>query len=210
MAKRDAKRLDVVWIGASLVGAGFCAWEAWARSGSTAVGFSWRLAIGLLGVAVGSVGMAARSVRGEPVVSVKRANLCKTLRICLFFIAANTILGSLFFFGLAAVVFTKTAKRAAYATAPACVQDAASTLRSKGREVLAYGAILLPCSIAPFWGARWARGRIRRAEGKCVKCAYLLQGLTEPRCPECGTPFNPADLEGVSAPPAEVEDHQGA
>jgi hypothetical protein len=25
--------------------------------------------------------------------------------------------------------------------------------------------------------------------GTCVKCGYNLTGLTEPRCPECGTPF---------------------
>ncbi len=36
---------------------------------------------------------------------------------------------------------------------------------------------------------------IRRLEGKCVRCGYMLRGLPEPRCPECGTPFNPADLE---------------
>ena len=27
----------------------------------------------------------------------------------------------------------------------------------------------------------------------CLKCAYDLQGLPEPRCPECGQPFDPAD-----------------
>lgn len=26
----------------------------------------------------------------------------------------------------------------------------------------------------------------------CVRCGYLLYGLSEPRCPECGTPFDPA------------------
>lgn len=26
---------------------------------------------------------------------------------------------------------------------------------------------------------------------QCSKCSYLLTGLTEPRCPECGTPFDP-------------------
>jgi len=24
----------------------------------------------------------------------------------------------------------------------------------------------------------------------CIKCGYDLHGLTEPRCPECGTPFD--------------------
>ena len=27
----------------------------------------------------------------------------------------------------------------------------------------------------------------------CLKCGYLLQGLAEPRCPECGRMFDPAD-----------------
>jgi len=31
---------------------------------------------------------------------------------------------------------------------------------------------------------RWRRRRL----GLCVNCGYNLTGLTEPRCPECGTP----------------------
>ena len=33
-----------------------------------------------------------------------------------------------------------------------------------------------------------------RDERRCKHCGYLLQGLPEPRCPECGTPFDPAVL----------------
>jgi len=29
----------------------------------------------------------------------------------------------------------------------------------------------------------------------CAKCGYLLAGLREPRCPECGTPFDPSLLQ---------------
>jgi hypothetical protein len=36
---------------------------------------------------------------------------------------------------------------------------------------------------------------VRRLEGKCVRCGYMLRGLPEARCPECGAAFNPADLE---------------
>ena len=32
---------------------------------------------------------------------------------------------------------------------------------------------------------------------RCKKCDYLLIGLTEPRCPECGTPF---DREKLASP----------
>jgi len=31
----------------------------------------------------------------------------------------------------------------------------------------------------------------RRKPGHCAKCLYNLAHLTEPRCPECGTPFDP-------------------
>ena len=29
----------------------------------------------------------------------------------------------------------------------------------------------------------------REVKGVCVRCGYDLRGLPEPRCPECGTPF---------------------
>ncbi len=31
----------------------------------------------------------------------------------------------------------------------------------------------------------------RRYRGLCLKCGYSLHGLIEPRCPECGTAFEP-------------------
>ncbi len=34
------------------------------------------------------------------------------------------------------------------------------------------------------------RRRRRIASNQCVNCAYNLTGLTEPRCPECATPFD--------------------
>jgi hypothetical protein len=33
------------------------------------------------------------------------------------------------------------------------------------------------------------RRRRRRKRGECLRCGYNLNGLTEPRCPECGRPF---------------------
>lgn len=33
------------------------------------------------------------------------------------------------------------------------------------------------------------RRRRRRKRGECIDCGYNLHGLPEPRCPECGTPF---------------------
>ena len=36
---------------------------------------------------------------------------------------------------------------------------------------------------------REANERTRRATVRCRNCGYLLRGLPEPRCPECGEPF---------------------
>jgi hypothetical protein len=37
----------------------------------------------------------------------------------------------------------------------------------------------------------------------CGECGYDLHGLREPRCPECGTPFDPKEVvgNGGEAPP---------
>jgi len=44
----------------------------------------------------------------------------------------------------------------------------------------------------------------RRADPwACASCGYLLYGLVEPRCPECGQPFDPA---GVPIDSAEAVD----
>ena len=47
----------------------------------------------------------------------------------------------------------------------------------------------------PIWAARRAR-KLAEAESKwgprCSTCNYYLRGLDQPRCPECGTPFDPA------------------
>ncbi|MCP4245879.1 MAG: zinc ribbon domain-containing protein [bacterium] len=38
--------------------------------------------------------------------------------------------------------------------------------------------------------------KYRRARpGRCYECGYPFHGLPEPRCPECGTRFDPDDLE---------------
>ena len=38
-----------------------------------------------------------------------------------------------------------------------------------------------------------------RPGNECEQCGYLLIGLPEPRCPECGTPFDPAMLGSMNA-----------
>ncbi len=42
-------------------------------------------------------------------------------------------------------------------------------------------------------------GRLADA-GRCRQCGYLLRGLTEPRCPECGRPFDPEDPNTMDLP----------
>jgi len=68
-----------------------------------------------------------------------------------------------------------------------------------GQGVLPRLIWYLGASIAAVLAMLYAAHRlgpvVRRLEGKCARCGYLLRGLPEPRCPECGTPFNPADLE---------------
>lgn len=54
---------------------------------------------------------------------------------------------------------------------------------------LGYVAVSLPLTL-------WARAHCPalRRPWQCVNCGYLLYGLTEPRCPECGTPFDSAQM----------------
>jgi hypothetical protein len=59
--------------------------------------------------------------------------------------------------------------------------------------------LLLPgaCLVAAaFWRNR---NRTRTIPTSCPKCGYDLTGLREPRCPECGTPFDPSLLVGPNA-----------
>ena len=56
--------------------------------------------------------------------------------------------------------------------------------------------VVLPCwfvvlALAAYPSLAFSRGPLRRwhrrRHNRCEKCAYDLTGLTEPRCPECGT-----------------------
>lgn len=59
-----------------------------------------------------------------------------------------------------------------------------------------YGVLLAlwgPAGLLAVWPCvAFLRGPVRRyarrRHGRCVRCGYLLTGLPEPRCPECGTP----------------------
>lgn len=82
----------------------------------------------------------------------------------------------------------------------------------------AVGAAL--ASLLTLWLVRRRIARNMRAEllkrGKptCLSCGYDLRGQQDPRCPECGTPFNPiilvpAPQQPQSPPPDSSNDPQG-
>ena len=65
--------------------------------------------------------------------------------------------------------------------------------------VLALSVFCLTSVIALIGIGHWTEARRRRQADRCTKCRYCLLGLNEPRCPECGTPFDPAILERLTA-----------
>ena len=50
--------------------------------------------------------------------------------------------------------------------------------------VSACGAATLGCYAFLTW--RFGPARFKDNETRCRKCNYILRGITEPRCPECG------------------------
>ena len=51
-------------------------------------------------------------------------------------------------------------------------------------------AVLCGATLLAAMEYRLCTRRLRRIDGShCFHCGYNLTGLTEPRCPECGTPF---------------------
>lgn len=45
--------------------------------------------------------------------------------------------------------------------------------------------------------------------GRCRVCDYDLRGLPEPRCPECGTPFDPAEAREAPEAPSGMDQKTG-
>lgn len=59
---------------------------------------------------------------------------------------------------------------------------------------LFFGAALYPALVCRRPARRFRTRRQRLRENLCLKCGYSLQGLPEPRCPECNTAFDPSSL----------------
>ncbi len=55
-------------------------------------------------------------------------------------------------------------------------------------QVIVAAVIAISGSIYIYGALVW---RFRDDPGFCINCGYNLTGLTEPRCPECGQPFEP-------------------
>jgi hypothetical protein len=65
--------------------------------------------------------------------------------------------------------------------------------------------VFAACALLPallLTGAAFIRNRYWPVHepGHCRVCNYDLRGLPEPRCPECGTPFDPAEVPGLARP----------
>jgi hypothetical protein len=68
--------------------------------------------------------------------------------------------------------------------------------KMEGPHVLPFWCLILLVMAATFAGPVLRRSREQRftSQGRCCKCGYMLKGLTEPRCPECGHTISGTDL----------------
>ncbi|RJP37048.1 MAG: hypothetical protein C4547_06315 [Phycisphaerales bacterium] len=62
----------------------------------------------------------------------------------------------------------------------------------------------LACRVLAAISYDWQR-RIEVKVGLCRKCGYSLRGLTVPRCPECGTPFDWPPLDSLNRKPMDAD-----
>lgn len=74
---------------------------------------------------------------------------------------------------------------------------------TSARERFVAMGVLYAIAVIPVSMLAWLRPpRPPAGELKCPQCGYLLYGLQEPRCPECGTAFDPAMIGGPPPLPA--------
>ena len=122
-----------------------------------------------------------------------RAEFWKVTRVSLVIIAAP-MLFNLALVSVALVYGSRSIAAALGQSVPAFLWDELWN-RDDLPRLLWHVAAWAAAALAMFYVAYRLGPVVRRLEGKCVRCGYMLRGLTEPRCPECGTAFNPADLE---------------
>jgi hypothetical protein len=90
------------------------------------------------------------------------------------------------------------------ATQPGLARPLELEARNRHFESTLYlaGAAVTAC-LSFYAYRRFVRLRrdFRLAVGRCIRCGYTLDGLGEPRCPECGAPFNAAQLDPTARRP---------
>jgi hypothetical protein len=189
-----------------IVFAGLVGWQTWAEIENPIDRPRWpETALTVLATTVGVVGayclvrIVWRTLRHEPPRSRKRADLWQIIQVGLMGLAFNVVLfagvlfwGAVHTYGL--YVSNKSLRIPASGFAPS-VSIWDDFFGRRAVMILAAGLGLVVVAGALAYGAYRLRPRVRRAQGKCVRCGYLLTGLSEPRCPECGTAFDAGDLE---------------
>ena len=82
------------------------------------------------------------------------------------------------------------------------ISPSAATGGLERTVILRLWSLVILFGIWPLWC--FFRGPVRRARrraaGCCPPCGYNLTGLSEPRCPECGTEFDPEAVGSVAKP----------
>ena len=52
--------------------------------------------------------------------------------------------------------------------------------------VVLFAIAALPIALSLIWFEGLPKPRTGADETRCRKCGYILRGISEPRCPECG------------------------
>lgn len=90
------------------------------------------------------------------------------------------------------------------ATQPALAAPLRFEVQQARFEAALFLAAAAVMAVAAFFAYRRfdrLRRDVRMLLGRCMKCGYALEGLSEPRCPECGTAFKLTDDRQAPAPP---------
>jgi hypothetical protein len=77
----------------------------------------------------------------------------------------------------------------------------------EAREPLTLLGAIYVIAALPISALAWSNPPREVDPGVCARCGYSLFGLHEPRCPECGTSFDPKLLLTLTPLKARPQDH---